>query len=129
MGIAGLGQPNLKLKLDEVFIESRVSEIINDPQTNQYYANLVFNSYHLELEDPAKFNSLTHPEIEELIIKNKLKEEYKISSIELVNSILVGSFNILLSDLQHDFKQKKYYKLKNTHYVLVLNSLEDLVKQ
>lgn len=125
-----LGQTTFKEKLEEAFSQDKVTAILNNSSKKQYYQNVIFSSYEVKEIDANKASVNSMPVLKIVTIvnrENKITQENEDGSF-ILNLIDKGEFNILLTNVKRDFKNKTYYRIQGTNKVLVVQSHQDISK-
>lgn len=125
-----LGQTTFKEKLEEAFSQDKVTAILNNSSKKQYYHNVIFSSYEVKEIDANKASVNSMPVLKIVTIvdrENKVTQENEDGSF-ILNLIDKGEFNILLTNVKRDFKNKTYYRIQGTNKILVVQSHQDISK-
>lgn len=125
-----LGQTTFKEKLEEAFSQDKVTAILNNSSKKQYYHNVIFSSYEVKEIDANKASVNPMPVLKIVTIvdrENKVTQENEDGNF-ILNLIDKGEFNILLTNVKRDFKNKTYYRIQGTNKILVVQSHQDISK-
>jgi len=127
--VLSIGQATLKEKLNEVYSQARVKDILEDEQKKKYFTNILFHSSEIISVPLHKLKPNSFPVLNSINLFEKNSVNKKPVDIsEIIELYENGSFNILLVDIQREMEETLRFRLGKTNKILVIYSYDYLTK-